>query len=343
MLLVAWMVFQKTLMITAFVAAMMVAIEYANVQSHGLFMHGLGKSKWRQYLMAVVLGALPGCLGAYVLVSLFTHQSITLGAVVAGMIATSGDEMFVMLARIPQTAILMTLGLMVVGIGAAWLTDKIWPNAEAHPPPGDDGFSIHEEESCDCLEPETIRMQWKKPSFARIVLTLSSLFFLALLVLGWVGPGEWNWKRWTFSLISLFVLFIVATVPDHFLESHLWKHVAKIHVPRIFLWTLGTLALLEVIGKYVDIHTVISENQYLILLAAVLIGIIPESGPHLFFVGLFAEGLMPLSILMASSASQDGHGMLPLLAHSRVDFLRVKAINITVAFALGSVMLSMGF
>ncbi|MCK5464949.1 MAG: hypothetical protein KAI95_18110, partial [Bacteroidales bacterium] len=68
---------------------------------------------------------------------------------------------------------------------------------------------------------------------------------------------------------------------------------------------------------------------------AVLIGIIPESGPHLVFVTLFAEGLIPFSILLASSISQDGHGSLPLLAESKRGFLSVKSVNMMVALLAG--------
>jgi hypothetical protein len=72
------------------------------------------------------------------------------------------------------------------------------------------------------------------------------------------------------------------------------------------------------------------ENQAIILLIACFVGLIPESGPHLLFLTLFAENAIPFSTFLASSIVQDGHGMLPLLAESRRDFLKVKAINLVV-------------
>jgi hypothetical protein len=71
------------------------------------------------------------------------------------------------------------------------------------------------------------------------------------------------------------------------------------------------------------------------LLAAALVGILPESGPHLVFVMLFAQGAIPFSVLVASSVVQDGHGMLPLLAESRREFVRVKAVNLVAGLLLG--------
>ena len=76
--------------------------------------------------------------------------------------------------------------------------------------------------------------------------------------------------------------------------------------------------------------------------AAGLLGLIPESGPHLLFLTMYDQGMAPFSVLLASSIVQDGHGMLPLLAHSRVDFLKVKAINLVAGLLAGSLLLLLG-
>jgi len=73
----------------------------------------------------------------------------------------------------------------------------------------------------------------------------------------------------------------------------------------------------------------------IMLLLAIVIGIIPESGPHMIFVTLYAGGMIPFSILLASSISQDGHGSLPLLAESKRGFLYVKSVNMVVALVVG--------
>jgi hypothetical protein len=71
----------------------------------------------------------------------------------------------------------------------------------------------------------------------------------------------------------------------------------------------------------------LNENWLIVLALAVLIGFIPESGPHMVFVTMYADGILPFSLLLASSISQDGHGMLPLLAESKKAFLSVKIVN----------------
>ena len=77
--------------------------------------------------------------------------------------------------------------------------------------------------------------------------------------------------------------------------------------------------------------------------AASLLGIIPESGPHLLFVTLFDQGNVPISTLVASSIVQDGHGMLPLFAYSWRDFLAVKGINLLVGILVGALLLGLGW
>ncbi|MFC1530807.1 putative manganese transporter [Gemmatimonadota bacterium] len=102
------------------------------------------------------------------------------------------------------------------------------------------------------------------------------------------------------------------------------------------------LACVTVLNRMVDLTRLVSGNQWGVLVAAVLLGIVPESGPHLVFVTLFDAGTIPLTILAASSIVQDGHGMLPLLAESKAAFVKVKAINVLVGLLLGAVLLAAG-
>jgi len=74
-----------------------------------------------------------------------------------------------------------------------------------------------------------------------------------------------------------------------------------------------------------------------------LIGFIPESGPHLIFTILYAQGALPASILVANTVVQDGHGMLPMLAHSRKDFLFIKAVVFVVGVTIGAAMMGFGW
>jgi len=110
-------------MITGFVFVMMLVIEYFNVLTFGVWKRRLSENRWGQYLLAAVLGIIPGCLGSFTAVTMCSHQMLTIGAVVTTMIVTSGDESFIMLSMIPKQAVLIWVGMFFIGIFAGVFTD----------------------------------------------------------------------------------------------------------------------------------------------------------------------------------------------------------------------------
>jgi len=332
-------ILKHALTITGFVFVMMLVIEYVNVMTRGSWQQGLSRNRWGQYVLAALLGATPGCLGAFAVVAMYSHRTLTVGAVVAAMVATSGDEAFVMLAMIPRQALLITGILFVLGIASGALTDAIFGRRMTRKAEGAPGFEIHGE-SCECFPRGQILRQWKDCSAARGILCSVLAIFLIALVTGQVGPATWNWIRVTLLLMSAVALFIITTVPDHFLEEHLWRHVARRHVWRIFLWTLGALLAMYFLTENLQLENTIRESKWIVLLVACLVGLIPESGPHLIFVTLYAQGIVPFSVLLANSIVQDGHGMLPMLAHSRRASLGVKVINFVVGLLVGAILMT---
>jgi hypothetical protein len=255
------------------------------------------------------------------------------------MIATSGDEAFVMLSLFPSKAVVLILLLFGIAVISGYLTDAIFSKKSKFQVQLNHKFEVHQNENCHCFSPSQILPQLRNISFVRALVIVMMLIFLWLLILNVMELGEWDWKMITFLGAILFALFVVTTVPDHFLKKHLWDHLIKKHLLRIFLWTFGALILIHYLEIYLDLDQWIKGNYITILIFAVLLGVIPESGPHMIIVTLFASGSIPFSILMASSIVQDGHGMLPLLSVSRSDFIKVKAINMIIGFGIGLVSL----
>jgi len=334
---------KHALMITSFVFVMMLLIEYINVLTGGRWQKRLANKVWGQYILASFLGIVPGCLGAFIVVAMYSHGILTLGAVVAAMVATSGDEAYVMLAMIPKQAFLITGVLFAVGIMAGILTDIFINRSAIGTAQCCEKLEVHDIESCNCFPRGMILQQWKECSPSRGILAFVLILFILAFFSGEVGPTTWDWVRITLLVVSSIALFIVVTVPDHFLMEHLWQHVVKKHVPQVFLWTLGALIVMYVLTEHFHLESTIREGKWIVLLVACLVGLIPESGPHLIFVTFYAQGTIPLSILLASSIVQDGHGMLPMLAHSKRSFLEIKIINFMIGFLCGAIGLIIGF
>ncbi len=347
-------IIKQTLMITSFVIVMMLIIEYINVLTRGNLNKPFRRSGWLQIFSAALLGIIPGCLGSYTAVSMYAHKIFSFPALVTTMIATSGDEAFFMFSVIPETAILLNLAIFVIAIATGLILYLFIRNKSLMKLPENHLQFHHDIPACNCFDAKVIRSQLTNISFQRVVLIVFLLIFIFLLIIGEFGHrhdfaellphedhshahdhGDWNWIRTTFLVVSVISLFIIATVNDHFIEEHLWNHIIKKHFIKIFLWTFGALIALHFLNEYIDIREWVKTNQIMLLVIAVLVGIIPQSGPHFIFVLLFLQGTIPFSILFANSIVQDGHGSIPLLAESSKSFIAMKIVNILIGLIIG--------
>lgn len=111
--------------ITAWVFIMMVIIDWLDVRTRGRLPQWITDNKMKQYTVAGLLGLTPGCMGSYMNVSLYMHGYLTIGAIVGGMIATTGEAALIMFALFPKTAIFIHLILIGSGIIFAMTTDLI--------------------------------------------------------------------------------------------------------------------------------------------------------------------------------------------------------------------------
>ncbi len=353
-------VLRNSVLITGLVMIMMLMIEYVNIHSHGKWFSRLHQNRFGQVVLGAGLGIIPGCMGGFAAVSMYSHKLLSFGALIAMMIASSGDEAFVMLAMIPKEALLLMGVLFAIAILVGWLVDRFSkPNVKAQHEGCEDGYQIHEEDHHDKTHtPEKASFRnMRHASAERIALLLGVILFIVALAFGMLEHEHEHeeavhtqlnifdeyWMNLIFAVVSLFVVWFIATAPEHVVKEHLWEHIIRKHFLSIFLWTFGALFVIQVGLHYFDIETLISNNITWMILLAVLVGIIPESGPHLLFVTLFATGTVPFSVLLASSISQDGHASLPLLAESKRSFLKAKIVNAIVAALFGYLCYLIGF
>ena len=402
-------VLRNAVLITGLVLIMMLMIEYCNIGSHGSLFARLKSSGINQVLIGTLLGLVPGCIGGFAAVSLFTHKLLSFGALTAMMIASSGDEAFVMLATMPLKALLLFAILGALAIATGLVCDRYLFKEQnfAFCP---DGYEIHKEHDSSIASPfrlSSYKDALRRPSRERLLLLAGIALFVVALLSGFAGHDhaghdhaghdhavhqevalheeamlheeaahnhelheeaahnhalhghathqeslqeiieerhlstftlhllDEEWMNCLFAIMSIVTLLFTATAKEHFIKEHLWHHVIKRHLLSIFLWTLGGLAVCQIGVQYLNIEEWVSSNMIFVILLAVAVGIIPESGPHLVFVTLYLNGIVPFSVLLANSISQDGHTALPLLASSRKTFLKAKAVNIIIGAVVG--------
>jgi hypothetical protein len=322
---------------------MMMLIEYVTLMWKGRFSSGLKTRESNWSLPAgVLLGVIPGCLGAFTAVSLYFHRIFGFGPMLASMISTTGDEAFVMLSLIPSdtimlNAVLISLALMAGGGVNVVLRNYPIGQENTHPVPE------HHTPECVAFDRKIIIPQLRKISFPRALLLAGGVIFLFFLFTTGDFHDPWGWEKRTFIAVTIILLFISATVPDHFLNEHLWKHTILRHLPRIFLWTFMAFLAIEILLHYLHLEQWIRDNQWTVLALALAIGVIPQSGPHLIFVTFFASGSIPFSILLANSIVQDGHGAIPLLAESGRSFILMKGIKLVIGLTAGIIGILAGF
>ncbi len=369
--------FRDSILITGIVIIMMMMIESFNLEKHSGFFEKTGGSSLKQVLLAAILGSIPGCIGGFAAVSLYSKRLIGFGALTAMMIASCGDEAFVMLAMMPDRALLIfailfllavfcgtgvdfyikqrglrkgavmegrdsSLALRMTGKEADRMTGKEVPGMGEKNEEGVADSSL------------ALRMTGEEDgrrslTWYRVVLTAATVFFAVALACGWLDHShaapekgrihidllsEW-WMNMLFAILCIAMAIILCFRPDRFIKETLWHHILSRHLPVIFAWTFGVLLLIGILSEYIDISGWVSSNPAIMILLAVAIGIIPESGPHLIFVSLYAGGLVPFPVLLASCMSQDGHSALPLLAEDKKSFAYTKLFKCVIALAAG--------
>ena len=72
-------IIKHALVITFFVFTMMVLVDFIDTAGKRWLSRMMKGGQWRQYTLASFLGSTPGCLGAFMNVSLYVHGMISFG------------------------------------------------------------------------------------------------------------------------------------------------------------------------------------------------------------------------------------------------------------------------
>jgi hypothetical protein len=269
--------FWMTVKIIVMVTTLMIFIEYLELKFKDKIRKVITGRPLNQYMMASLLGAIPGCMDAFLVVSLYIHGMVGFGALTSVMLSTAGDEAFIMLAMAPEAALKIFAITIVLGIVGGFMADR----------------------AIECLKIKTCE----------------------------------------YCIIEIHE----EETGSHFLKEHVYSHILKKHIPKLFLWIFIPLTVVEVLIQNFDFNTVISGLPVSALIVfAALVGIIPESGPHMVFFILYSKGLIPFSVLLVSTLSQDGHGLLPLLSHTFKDTLYVQIFTTGFSLVIGMILLLIG-
>ncbi|MGI6291361.1 MAG: putative manganese transporter [Bacteroidales bacterium] len=348
-------VITQTIMITFLVIMMMMIIEFIRFKTNGKWDTTIKNKKSIQILMGAAIGMIPGCIGSFTVVSLFTHRIVGVGALLAALLASFGDEALFLYSFDPLNALKLSFALFAIAVLFGFIVEYvpfINRTLKLHV------NHVHTQSKC-CSEEEhnnavTQQQEWKR--FVLIGCIIAFIIAVAYQVFEHKHfdlfphshtheSSGLSTEHLLFLSISAITLLLIVISKLEFIVTHLWNHIIKKHFLKIFIWTFIALLFIDIIIQYIPLKNLISHSfgQIILLFIAILIGFIPQSGPHLIFIFLFLNGMIPFSILLANSIVQEGHGGLPLLAESPSYFIKIKIIKILIAILIGLLGFLIGF
>ena len=276
----------------------------------------LDNTKKYHVVMASLLGALPGCGGAIVVVTQYIQGRISFGSLVAVLTATMGDAAFLLLAAEPLT------GLFIFGLGA--FVGII------------SGYIVDQIHGVNYLQGNPkIKIEFEKIS--KNFVSKFNIFWTLIFIPGFV--------------VGLFVAFQqdvdqLLAIPDGL--SIVYSIGAAGAILCIFMWSLNPLSDFQcstdrsrnLLSRVVDTTNFVTTwvicgfltfeifmyfTEYnlktffeiwlpFVPLMAVLFGFLPGCGPQIVVTTFYLNGFIPLSAEIGNAISNDGDALFPAIA-----------------------------
>ncbi|PKH91291.1 MULTISPECIES: putative manganese transporter [unclassified Pseudoalteromonas] len=308
--------------VSVFVAATLLIYYYAIEHLPQLELSYLSaKSPILEISFAAVLGALPGCGGAIIVVTQFTKGQASFGAIVAVLTATMGDAAFLLLATRPTEGLLiMGIGL-VVGTFSGLLVNTIHKKDFLRPTAQEQKHQIK------ILSTNIIKIS-KPVWMVAIIPSLIIAFLIAFNVdFSQFGASTSTLITLFGALMALFIVSIWAlssrgesyqevTSEDDACNppSKIIKVLQDTHF--VTAWVVASFMLFEILVNIadLDLKTWFVHYAYLAPLIAVLIGFLPGCGPQIIVTTLYIQGIIPFSALAGNAISNDGDALFPAIA-----------------------------
>lgn len=267
----------------------------------------LARARRLQVPFAALLGAMPGCGGAVVVVSAYAARRVSFGGVVAALTATMGDAAFVLIARRPEMAAVVLPLALLVGILWGWTLDGLGVRRTA-------GARVAEildqaDEPVSVLENRWVHRVYLVLLACGLCLGVGALFGLELpsvlvLPVGCVGSfvGLWIWSA----------------SPVQAMTHSASPPLARMSEETAFItaWVLGAFLGYELLVSYagLDLEVLFTAGGVWIPLLAIVVGFIPGCGPQILVTTLYLSGLIPFSALIGNAIANDGDALFPAIA-----------------------------
>lgn len=272
--------------------------------------------------ISAVLGALPGCGGAIIVVTQFTKRQASFGSVVAVLTATMGDAAFLLLATRPFDGMIVLSTGLIVGSISGYIVNKI--------------------HNVDYLAPEADSMPKNQPTIQDTPIKYAGrvfwrIVFIPSLIIALMLAFQFDFSAISYKLneaniffgavCALIVVSLWAftskgeTYQELTAEDDLQNKPSRLNrvmqdTHFVTAWVVAAFVLYELTMLFLGLDLKAWFMNYAVLapLIGLLIGLLPGCGPQIVVTTLYIQGVIPFSALIANAISNDGDALFPAIA-----------------------------
>ena len=276
----------------------------------------LEKTKKFHVPIASLLGAIPGCGGAIIVVTQYIQGRISFGSLVAVLTATMGDAAFLILAMEPSTGFLIFILGICVGTVSGYVVDLIHAT----------NFMMANSD---------IELEFEK--LKKTFVSNFNIFWLILFVPGFFIGILLAFQIDVDTLFNLppnVSIVLLLGSAGAILSIFMWSlnplsdFQCSTDKSRGFLsrvvdttnfvttWVISGFLVFEVFMYFTNIDLKSFFDLWIpfVPLIAILFGFLPGCGPQIVVATFYLNGYVPLSAEIGNAISNDGDALFPAIA-----------------------------
>ena len=309
--------------------AMTLAVYHVFSRSMASFLKNY-RGKYKSYSevgIASILGMLPGCGGAIIVITQFVSGRMSFGAVTAVLTATMGDAAFLLLAVKPTTGISVMAICSVVGFISGILVNFVHQDNFLR-----NTYNSNCSNDCQCVGEKHVNFRAKVNGCFWQIFAIPGAF-VGLLFAAQIEVGDYFFSQSFWQILGALLGIICVSlwavsrevtsyesiVAEDFKEktNKIFQKVA-LDTNFITSWVVVaflTFELIMLFGDF-DLANLFSDMGAVMPLMAVVVGMIPGCGPQILMTSMYISGAIPLSAQLGNAISNDGDALFPAIALS---------------------------
>ncbi len=296
--------------------------------------------------LSALLGALPGCGGAIIVVTQYTRGVTSFGAVVAVLTSTMGDAAFLLLAQAPLDALTVIIVSVTVGAATGLVVNK-FHNYRAPESLGsnENHQNIDKPKALNHKAVSLSKVFWMMVSLPSLAIALALAFqlpahsYLAISenTLTLIGASLCIASVVLWSLCGSGSGYASVAKEDVIPPPSRWQEKAALDTQFVLAWVILAFLIFElsVVFFGLDIAGMLEAMGPGLVGLAIVVGFLPGCGPQILVTSLYLNGAVPFSAQLGNAISNDGDALFPAIALSPKAALIATVYSAIPAFLAG--------